>query len=532
MIRILLVDDEYPQRAYMRKIIDWQAYGCTIVGEASNGTEAISQVDLLKPDVIFLDIDMPTMNGLSFLKHLNEQKSSIKTVIVSGHNKFDYACQAMSHGAKLYLLKPIAKVELQGVLEEIITVIKEEQHKMQQMIHLYDQLDETLPLLKQQLLERLLSGHTKNPIESLEHLDLLTINPCSAQLRVLVMEYDNSQYSHSQPIQEIHHAFEQASNTYLHHYTYDAYMSDLHHYILIMDISTNKTEQLMKHLADLMTPIHKITDRPLTIGCSGIHSIDTLHEAYDEALHILQYKTALGTNGVLCYDDFQLVHQPYMALNPQDKNQLTTYLTCKDLPQLLNQVKHIYDHYSASRSTMTDLRMISSELITIGITYLSSLGYAPSHVFGERYHPLTPLIGYNSLTGIRQHVMDFYESIHAFVKEMEQPKLNHVIKDAIAYIEKNYNDSSMSLENIASALYVHPVYLSSLFKKSVHKTISRYILDLRMEKAMDMIKKEQEISVRKVATLIGYDNPYYFSKVFKKYYGGSPSEIRKNINLK
>lgn len=527
MIKVLLVDDDYAQCAYLRKILDWESLDCNIVGESNNGLEALDGIILNKPDVIFLDVDMPTMDGLTFLEHLHAQKSNIKTVIVSGHRKFEYACKAMSNGAHYYLLKPINKEELLDIVNEIIAIIKEEQAEELELNVLHDKLDETIPLLKNQLLMNMV----KNSITDIEgKAALLNVDTASPHLLTAVIEEDDSitgdAFIEHDLLEQI---LKDACHTYLENYIYDSFIDELHNFTLVVEISPEKHSLFLDDLGKLVEYIHSSTDRTVTIGCSRLYPICLISKAYAESYHILQSKPILGSNNVLDYNSKQPINQPYVALTPQYKEQISLSIKYNNLEKLISIIHEVYKNHSTGQVTMTNLRIISSELVTIGITHLSSLGYSIAHVFGNNYNPLHLLLEYNSLHGIKQYIISFFEAILKFTKETTPPKLNKVIINAQNYIQQHYDESGLSLESIATNLYIHPVYLSSLFKKSINKTITQYIIDIRMEEAMKIIKLEPSTSVGKIASSTGYENPYYFSKVFKKYYGVSPTDLLKKV---
>lgn len=531
MIKVLLVDDDYAQCAYLRKILDWKSLNCNIVGEFSNGLEALDGIVLHKPDVIFLDVDMPTMDGLTFLEHLHNQKSSIKTVIVSGHRKFDYACKAMSNGAHFYLLKPINKEELLDILKKIIAIIEEERAEELELNVLHEKLDETMPLLKNQLLRKMVINCINEPWSDIDvESALFNVDITSSHLLTAVIEKDddfNSNTSNNHDI--LQHTLEDACLTYLKNYIYDSFIDELHNLTLVVDILPENRSFILEDLGKLVEYIHINTNQTITIGCSRLYPMNLISKAYEESYHILQSKTYLSSNTVLDYNSNQPVNKPYVALTPQYKEQISLCIKYNNPEKLISIIHEIYENHSRGQVTMTNLRIISSELVTIGITYLSSLGYSISQVFGNNYNPLHLLLDYNSLYGIKQYIIHFFETICKYTKNIAPPKLNNVIIKAQNYIQQHYDESGLSLENIATSLYIHPVYLSSLFKKSIHKTITQYIINIRMEEAMKLIKMERGISIREIASLTGYENPYYFSKVFKKYYGVSPTDLLKKV---
>ena len=125
MLSLAIIDDEYFLRLGIPEIIDWNAMGITIVGEAANGEDGLALVRSRKPDIILLDIQMPIMNGLAMMEALREESITAKIVVLSGYNDFEYAQIALQNGAVDYLLKPLTRENLVAAMERVKSMITE-----------------------------------------------------------------------------------------------------------------------------------------------------------------------------------------------------------------------------------------------------------------------------------------------------------------------------------------------------------------------------------------------------------------------
>lgn len=119
MKKILLVEDEEIIRRGLALTFDWHAHHCSIVGEASNGKEALEMIEKVQPNILITDIKMPQMDGLELLEEC-QQYPEIVTIILSSFNEFEYAKQAMRMGAVDYLLKPLDHNELAESLKKAV----------------------------------------------------------------------------------------------------------------------------------------------------------------------------------------------------------------------------------------------------------------------------------------------------------------------------------------------------------------------------------------------------------------------------
>lgn len=125
MYKLLIVDDEKQVREGLKRLLPWQDYGITIIGEAINGREALGIIEDQRPDIVLLDIQMPVMNGLELAKRIHGQYPECKFIVLSGYNDFARVREAMKYGAVDYLLKPSGKEEIIRIIEEIIDSLED-----------------------------------------------------------------------------------------------------------------------------------------------------------------------------------------------------------------------------------------------------------------------------------------------------------------------------------------------------------------------------------------------------------------------
>ena len=171
MLSLAIIDDEYFLRLGIPEIIDWNAMGITIVGEAANGEDGLALVRSRKPDIILLDIQMPIMNGLAMMEALREESITAKIVVLSGYNDFEYAQIALQNGAVDYLLKPLTRENLVAAMERVKSMITEEK-KISQY---HARLDQEISSIRQQFLRRLVLGEIANLSEIRAKIEMLKL---------------------------------------------------------------------------------------------------------------------------------------------------------------------------------------------------------------------------------------------------------------------------------------------------------------------------------------------------------------------
>ncbi len=119
MYRVMIIDDETSARKLMRASINWESLDMEVVGEAASGIEAINVIDDMKPDIAFVDISMPFMNGIEFTEVATKRYPNLIIIIMTAIDQFEYARKCVSLPVFEYMLKPMVRSEITAVLENV-----------------------------------------------------------------------------------------------------------------------------------------------------------------------------------------------------------------------------------------------------------------------------------------------------------------------------------------------------------------------------------------------------------------------------
>ena len=156
--QVFFVEDEIVTREGIRDNVDWQAQGFELCGEAPDGEIALPLLQAARPDVLITDIKMPFMDGLQLCKIVRERMPRTKVVILSGHDEFDYAQQAVKLGVTEYLLKPVTVLQLHQVLQRLALQLDRERKEQDAVQGLRQQVQESRAALIERLWFKLLVG--------------------------------------------------------------------------------------------------------------------------------------------------------------------------------------------------------------------------------------------------------------------------------------------------------------------------------------------------------------------------------------
>lgn len=158
MYKLILVDDEEEVRKGMLRKIDWAGYGFEIAGEAENGYEALTVAEKTPPDVVVTDIKMPFMDGIELSEALSKKYPTVKIIILTGFDEFEYAQKAINLNVVEYILKPIASKEFTELLDKVKKGLDEEIAQKENVEALRKHYEESLPILREKFLSSLITS--------------------------------------------------------------------------------------------------------------------------------------------------------------------------------------------------------------------------------------------------------------------------------------------------------------------------------------------------------------------------------------
>ncbi len=492
MLKVLIVDDEEIIRKSLNSLIPWTELGCTVVGVARNGVEAYQSVCDNYPDIIITDMMMPVMDGLELIEKVRLLDSDVEFIVLSGYGEFGLAQKAMRYGVKHYLLKPTQKADLVTILKVVIDGIhekenrrKEEYLKLVREYGFYFQKGILLELLNNpasvsSVLERNMSILG---LEGVENACLLGLNTDVCRHRSTVIElYNYCKVRRTELMMApvlgngVLYCILHIENIA----TADAFRS----HVASMDcqVSVFLLDSVSMVIAELMRCIS---------GCKEIRIFDITGRS----------ECLFNDNGFV---------RKIMVLG----SDIARHVQAGDDVQLL----------------MDELGLVLSscslnEAKSVLLSLATALHGNEDDAIGE--HLLSIVRGAGSV-----------DEIVTYVKRLVQHQLSTVAEDGSypvrtikKYVEQNLSSESISLKWIAENLLGMNVgYLSKLFLKETGVKFSDYVSRLRIASAKQLMSVYHESMIQEIAQEVGFgNNPRYFSQVFRKYEGVTPTEYMQAI---
>lgn len=497
--KVVVAEDEIPILDNLVGKIKSLALPFSIVGTATNGGDALDLIKEHKVDILFTDIRMPIMDGLELTKEAKQVNPNLKIVIISGYNEFEYAQQSIRYGVSDYLLKPIKIETLEETCQKIYQNLEQSYH------------DTTCHIITNQL-----SGNTNSktlPYEFNKQKFYMYL-VCLGNL------YENcSNELHMVKFQEL--------------WDYLDLESTLQNVLLpgtpwwIIDekypnckiiITTATKSNSGKSLHHLLCA--KMQDKIEITLCATASSI-LFHKIWETAQKL---RFTLKNNLIPCKSKFLLEGQIYSPsatlLNKTNAilNSIVMMKKREKMSCLIPSIKNLFSHYQVEGVSQEFLESKLKDL-------LQSICEDPEVLESYQKRIYEIIANSKKQKELFRHICMVLEEIVLQYTEttMDTKQLYNDIKQ---YIEVNYR-SPITVETIAEYYHFSTSYISRIFRKYHGVPPFKYILSLRMEEAKQLILNNDDLNISLISEMVGYTDPHYFSRIFSKMTGMSPSEFKR-----
>lgn len=521
--KVFLVEDEIVAREGIRDNVDWASLGFAFCGEAPDGEVALPQIETIQPDVLITDIKMPFMDGLQLSKIIRERMPAVKIIILSGHDEFQYAQEAVKLGVTEYLLKPIGVRELHETLQKIADQLRRDQEEEDNLQKLKAQVEDNRTVVQERFLLRLVTG-SLSVAEAIEQSQRLRIDIIAPFYVVLVIKFTlptaTGQFNYH-AYQQVRHmiAGVLANNP-------DVFVvkKDLEEMALIIKSSRADTlTQEANFLAGLISnEVAQKSQCQLTVGQGQIKNrLGDLAASFTEAQISLKDNVLdqhINTTPQADKDELLKLNKDalkkFLAFGNLDEFNSFFELYLKPLSQAALG-SHLIKNY------------IFVDLVLTTARFVHHLGGNVDQVIPEINEIETRLMNITSIDQVKTETEKMFTSAIAFRNGQNQAVL--LIDKVKEFINSNFDNADLSLTEVASQVNLNSSYLSTLFSQETGQTFKEYLTGVRIDQAKQLLRTTSLKSVE-IAERVGYNDPHYFSTVFKKSTGLSPRNFRLRSN--
>ena len=526
LYKLMIVDDEEEIRLGVIKKINWEENGFIDVGDAENGKEALELAEKIHPDVIMTDIKMPFMDGLELGKRVADIMPSTKIIIFSGSDDLEYAHQAIKINVVEYVLKPINSIELIDVLKRLKEKLDKEYNDKRNIEVLEKHYIESIPVIREQLLIGALEGRiTKEQWKENEKklgLDFINQYLSVALINIddLIMKEENRLVLIS-----LKNIVDETMKNYCKFISFP-YLDKIA--ILLSLNEKDNMFDIIKGLNEICKIFECVFGSAISIGIGRIYGdINKIGFSYRTAQSALAYRPILGNGKSIYIDDVEPDNSVQLQFEDQEEIKFLNSIKLSNKEEIRIEVENIFKKIEESRVSLEKYRIYLMEVITSMVKLIQSYNIEVNKVFGDEFNFYTYLEGFNSILEIKEWFIEKSILLNEIIKKERVNSSRLLVEKAKEYIRNNYNDEELSVEKLCFNLHVSPTYFSTIFKKETDMSFVSYLTDIRLEEAVKLLNTTDDKTYI-IATKVGYQEANYFSYVFKKKYGISPSRYRKN----
>ncbi|MBP1965231.1 response regulator transcription factor [Paenibacillus aceris] len=517
MRRVIIVDDEKWIRRGLIQSISWNEWGLELTGEASDGGEGYEMALDKKPDLLFLDMRMPGLDGKQLLGMLSQELPDLLTIVISGYSDFEYTKEAIRHKAFDYLLKPVKKEELAAVVEKALQELDRREAEKRKASRVQGE-----DWLRQLLL------HAEEGEEA-----FVPSNWQAGEYTLLLGRSDtfHEQFDFARLLPAIHEQLNRMKPFLFGgrwEYEVTILQESSKEIIIALCGARLELKDFSRLHASVQTALKQAGSVSFSFGMStGKLEAAKLGEAYSEARKALSGKPLAAVNTLL----FAEKNAGHLSGNyPQDKENAFLWVLQSGNKQAVEQeFERLFAAFVSDSTTVGHLQWCADLLLHAVEKQLQAKDVRLEEICGKSTLAYSELIHQRNDADAMKKIFkdDLLPAVLCFYSHSGEKQGEKVVGELKKWMESNY-DQSLSLHQIASSYYLNPDYLSRIFKKMTGKNFVDYLTDIRMHKAKELMNKSKYKNYE-VAQKVGYEDYRYFSQIFKRKVGMTIGEYRKDI---
>lgn len=527
MYTLLIADDEPLIRNGVKNIIDWESLGFSEIFLAEDGKEALEIVRGHKVDLVLTDIAMPFMDGLELSEALKKEFPEVHVVILTGYEDFEYAQQAVDLGVKNYILKPVGAETLYNKMTQICEKLHLENTKKQYISSMKSQLRQSLPVLQEQMLNRIVCNPGDYVEQYLKRCKGMEIELGQGPFEVAAMDMDLNQL----PVEDLDLYLFAAKNITREclgqeHYLLEDGRDRLVILFRCCFLGEDAHDIIYQTLCVIQKAIYNtIKIRATCAAGTEVLRADELNVSYKSARKALECKYSLGTDNVYDIGDLDYLQKSFYYPKKEAKNLLNSIKIGSE-EEIRQAVRGILSAGSMGKPLSgINIKMNYIEAVTSLLRELSELKEVSEEIWNAGFSYYQAVNRLANQEEMERNLFAFSCRIRNELKSLQTNSSKQVIEKVKGFVERNYREAELTLSAAADFACVSTGYLSGLFKKETGTNFVKYLTDVRMEKSMELLRTT-DMKTYEIAYETGFANPHYFSISFKKYTGMSPSEFR------
>ncbi len=521
MIQIFVVEDELLIRQSIRQVIESMAGPYAFCGEAADGELALSMMQDIMPDIVITDIRMPFLDGFGLIRHVKTMMPWTKVIILSGYGDFEYAQKAIALGVDRYLLKPIRPAELTKVIEQTAQQLAEDRQKST-LPQGFDR-DTVQQALHQQFMQQLLYGglHTATLLERARALSLDIVRP---HYQLVLFSFDQDDLDVPALQASVQHLMAQMD---LALYTFNGINQMT---VLCLEQDPGSLNEQVYQLINILRHEMKPLCPTITAVVSNVVSrMSMVCQAYRAAADLLRRVYGAAAGQVLDVNDTaQMTADMIEVGNPfgDSFQQKLQYADAQEVPALVAEVLDSPEGRAFNSMLMRYNAMVNLLKMTVQQIARSKPGVEARDIATSLSGKYDVLQASRSIDAFREAAVSLLQhAVELRQENLSGIRYSHVISKVEKYVAENFCDPNISLISVAKYVGLSSAHLSTVFSQTMGRSFINYLTALRIERAKELLTTTG-MKLAAIAMDIGYNEPNYFSHVFRKTVGMTPKEYR------
>lgn len=535
MIKVFLVEDEYVIREGIKKKIEWEKHGYEFCGEASDGELAYPMIQKANPDIVLTDIRMPFMDGLELSRLIKSNMPWVEIVILSGFQEFEYAKAGIEIGIAKYLLKPINGTELLLELDSIKEKIEEQRKERESREKYKREMEENLLQEKRNLFQSLVTGN-KTVAELLEMGKKVDVDLSSMWYNIILLKVQavNQAYDeYSQVLVEI----EQKLNKQEEKVAWCIFDRNLDGKAFLIKADTQEElEQIeRKAISHIQNLLEDYTDISYFGGVGvPVNRLRELPNSFEHASHAFAHRYLMKKSMILRSEELdkgiageeQEFNIKTIDANQIDRQKIRDFLKRGNIEETCYFVEEFFKGMNNSALLSNIFRQyIVMDCYFCVTGFLEEIQVSKEEIEAIDFE-----------AGVLQNKDDTIKYIICLIQKalelrerFSSNRYGDIIERVKKYIDENYAEEELSLNVAAAQVNFSPNHLSTIFSQETGQSFIKYLTDYRMNIAKELLRCTSKRS-SVISLEVGYKDPHYFSYLFKKTQGMTPTQYRGGKN--
>lgn len=528
MYKLMVVDDEQIAIESVKYIVDNEIENIDVISTAASGRIAIEKAMLERPDIVMMDIRMPGINGLEAVREIKKMHNNIKFVIVSAFEYFEFAQQAVELGVTDYLTKPVNKAVLLETLSKITTELDKEKEKFDQEIKAREKMEKMLAVVEHSCIYSLLLSQG-NKVNISRYKELFDIDGDCGYVFILKanVEEDEDEKIKLDDSVAIHKFYEYFRDMLKRKNKCIVGPMMLDRVVVYMAQQiTDEYQQRVEAIDLLEAMIGKLNEKYVAdyrIGIGSVKKDGDILISYQEANKVLNYN---NEDKIAHIDDIMVnsVNTNFDIF--ADEQRLIDLIEKGDEDASLSLLEEIFSKYpkfyvtESIRNRLVEIMVVAHRIaIETGIENDSYLEYSSY---------INQILGCDSSEKFKNMCTGKISYIASKIRKVKKKKISSIVGKANQIIDECFN-KELTLDDISKELCISPQYFSRLYKDEMGTNFIEHLTKKRIDNAK-MLIDQGDYSIKEICYMSGYSDPNYFSRLFKKHEGISPSMYYKKIH--